>query len=127
MSNRAEFSKPVKREALKRSGGMCEAVGNWYGLEPDQRCNAPLAYGVEFDHIDLDANSHDNSLKNCAAVCPRCHSYKTRMHDIPMAAKTLRQQDKHSGIKKRQRCPMPGSKASGIRKRMDGTVERRRS
>ncbi len=98
---RREFDKPTKREALKRSGGLCEAVGEWYGLKEDKRCNAPLSYGVEFDHIDLDANSKDNSLSNCAAVCPACHRIKTRTHDIPVAAKTVRQQDKHRGIRKK--------------------------
>lgn len=96
---RREFGKPTKREALKRSGMLCEAVGEWYGFQPGQRCNAPLSVGVQFDHIDLDANSKDNSLENCAAICIPCHQYKTRTRDIPLAAKTLRQQDKARGIK----------------------------
>lgn len=97
---RAEFTKPTKRAALKRSGGKCEAEGYFYAhLEPGQRCNIPLAQGVQFDHIDLDANSRDNSLKNCAAICPSCHKLKTAKRDIPLAAKTLRQQDKNLGIK----------------------------
>lgn len=96
---RAEFSKATKREALQRSGKKCEATGTLYGLEPGQRCDVSLAYGVEFDHIILDANSKDNSLKNCAAVCIKCHHFKTTKHDTPRAAKTLRQQDKDRGIK----------------------------
>ena len=121
---RREFEKKTKREALKRSGGLCEAVGPWYGLEENQRCNMPLSHGVQFDHIDLDANSKDNSLENCAAVCIACHKFKTAKIDIPKAAKTQRQQDKNNGIKTRKGRPLPGTKASGIRKRMDGTVER---
>lgn len=120
--SRAEFTKPTKRAALKRSGGTCEAVGEWYGLAPGVRCDAPLSYGVEFDHIDLDANSHDNSLENCAAVCPRCHAYKTAHHDTPLAAKTLRQQDKDHGIKPRRSRPMPGSRQSKWKRRVDGSV-----
>jgi hypothetical protein len=96
----APFTKPVKREALRRSGGLCEAVGMLYGLDRAKRCNAPLGYGVEFDHVILDANSKDNSLENCAAVCIRCHKWKTAKHDTPLAAKTVRQQDKASGIDK---------------------------
>ena len=120
---RREFSKQTKREALKRSGGHCEAVGEWYGLEPGQHCNVPLSYGVEFDHIDLDANSKDNSLSNCAAVCIKCHRWKTRNFDTPKAAKTLRQQDKNHGIRKKSRSrPIPGSKASKWKRKMDGTV-----
>jgi len=121
--SRAEFSKPTKREALKRSGGKCEAAGAMYGLAPGQRCNADLAYGVEYDHIILDANSKDNSLENCCACCPSCHRWKTSHIDTPTAAKTLRQQDKNNGIRKRSR--FPGSRDSGWKKRMDGTVERR--
>lgn len=106
--SRHEFSKPTKREALRRSGGLCEAVGSMYGLDEGHRCSAPLGYGVEFDHVILDANSKDNSLENCAAVCVKCHKHKTRTHDIPKAAKTQRQQDDHRGIsKKPSRFPKP--------------------
>ncbi len=104
--SRREFSKPTKREALRRSGGLCEATGTMYGLDAGHRCNASLGYGVEFDHVILDANSKDNSLENCAAVCVKCHKVKTRTHDIPKAAKTQRQKDKLGlGIKKPSRFP----------------------
>lgn len=96
---RAEFSKETKRQALKRSGKLCEATGAWYGLKAGQRCNMPLSRGVEFDHIILEANSHDNRLENCAAVCIPCHKIKTATHDTPTAAKTVRQRDKHQGIR----------------------------
>ncbi len=116
---RREFAKPTKRAALKRSGGLCEAASPMYGITNGQRCSAPLAYGVEFDHIILDANSKDNSLENCAAVCVRCHGWKTRNHDTPKAAKTVRQQDKNDGIRG-CRNPVPGSKASRWRKPFNG-------
>lgn len=95
---RAEFTKPVKRAARKRSEDRCEATGALYGLPVGHRCNANLTLGVEYDHIILDANSHDNSLENCAAVCTKCHRWKTSHIDTPTAAKTLRQQDKNNGI-----------------------------
>ncbi len=111
--SRNEFSKPVKRAALERSQMRCEAVGRMYGLEGGIRCTMPLSHGVNFDHIILDANSKDNSLENCAAVCIRCHSWKTRKHDIPMAAKTVRQKDKALGIKSEKQkirsAPFPKS------------------
>lgn len=97
---RANFSKPTKRAALARSGGLCEAEGCFYGLPEGQRCNVSLANGVEFDHFDLVANSNDNSLENCRAVCPACHRFKTRTIDIPKAAKTVRQQDRAKGVVK---------------------------
>jgi len=91
MGNRREFTAKTRKAALLRSGMRCEAVGAWYGLDAGKRCAADLAYGVEYDHIILDANSKDNSLENCAAVCVKCHRYKTDHHDTPTAAKTVAQ------------------------------------
>jgi len=96
---RCEFTKPVRRDALKRAGGRCEASGSIFGLEPGQRCSVSLANGVRFEHLNPDANSKDNSLENCAAVCLSCWRYKTDHFDKPLVAKTLRQQDKDSGIR----------------------------
>ena len=120
MAKRNEFSKKTMRAALTRSGMLCEAIGAMYGLEPGQRCNAPLSAGVEFDHIVLDANSHDNSLENCAAACIKCHRWKSAKHDTPMAARTVRMQDKHVGIKTApsrpiQSAPFPKSPKSASR------------
>ena len=113
------FSKQVKREALARSGKRCEATGELYGLPADVRCIADLAYGVEFDHAILWANSRDSSVGNCVAVCPKCHRFKTSNHDVPKAAKTVRQRDKHDGIRK-TRNPLPGSRSTKWKRTMDG-------
>lgn len=118
------FSKATKREALARSGLRCEARGSLYGLPDGLRCESDLGYGVEFDHINLWANSRDSSIDNCLAVCPRCHRFKTTQHDTPKAAKTVRQRDKHSGVHA-TRNPLPGSKASKWKRKMDGTVVER--
>ena len=108
---RKEFTKPTRRDALKRSGGTCEAgsvaPAEWYGLPAGERCGNDLARGVHFDHIDLDANSKDNSLSNCAAVCTKCHAWKTAKRDIPIAARTVRQRDKHTGIRSGRGFPKP--------------------
>lgn len=96
---RHDFSKPTKREALKRSGGLCEAMGTVYGLEPGQRCYAPLSHGVEFDHYPVAATERDSDgIDNCVACCRTCHSFKTRTFDIPMQAKSKRVQDAHTGV-----------------------------
>lgn len=106
---RSEFSKPTKREALKRSGMLCEAVGAVYGLEPGQRCNAPLSHGVEFDHYPVPATERDSDgLENCVACCKTCHGHKTRTFDIPVQAKTKRVSDKHLGIRKPSRWQSRG-------------------
>jgi hypothetical protein len=105
MADRREFSAKTRKEALKRSGKTCEATGVWYGLPDGQRCTADLSLGVEYDHYILDANSKDNSLENCRAVCPKCHRWKTDNRDTPTAAKTVRQQ--LSGMKTRPKQPIP--------------------
>lgn len=53
----------------------------------------------------------------------RCHKTKTAT-DASEIAKGKRMRDRNLGIKRSAR-PMPGSRASGLRKRMDGSVERR--
>ena len=129
---RHEFSRQTKRDALARAGAgkpgeaLCEAVGEVYGLEPGRRCNVPLARGVEFDHYPLPAGDRDSDgLDNCVACCPTCHRWKTSHYDVPVLAKGKRVSDGYLGIKRQAGRPIPGSKASGIRKKMDGTVERR--
>lgn len=44
--------------------------------------------------------------------------------EAPVKAKSDRIRANHLGIKKSSNRPLPGTRASGIRKRMDGTVER---
>lgn len=99
-SRRYEFSTQVKRDALTRSEGRCEASGVAYGLNPGQRCNAALVR-KEFDHYPLPATMEDSdTLANCVVCCPTCHGHKTRTLDIPVQAKTKRVSDRHNGIRK---------------------------
>src|ERR1700753_2350140 len=119
-----EFSRSNRRDALKRSGMLCEAVGPRYGLEPGQRCNASLSRGVEFHH-DLEAEfGGDNSLANCVCACIPCHRFVTKL-GIRAIRKSDRIRDKATGAMPRSRNPMPGSRASGWKKKMNGTAERR--
>lgn len=108
MANRREFSSKTRKAALKRSGKRCEAMGSWYGLPSGERCQNDLAYGVEYDHVILDANSKDNSLENCAAVCPKCHGWKTRNRDTPTAAKTVAQSLMGMKTRPKQAIQSPG-------------------
>lgn len=114
---RREFSKEVKRAALKRSGMKCDAVGEMYGFNPGQRCGVNLNVGVQYDHIIADSIGGEPTLDNCAAVCMSCHGYKTRTIDTPRAAKTKRMSDKANGIVRAkgtiksagfQKCEKPG-------------------
>jgi 5-methylcytosine-specific restriction endonuclease McrA len=87
---RYEFGAKVRRQALERSGNVCEASGVVYGLPSDTRCTVPLGK-VEFDHWPVAADVEgSNVLENCVACCPACHARKTRTYDIPMQAKSKR-------------------------------------
>lgn len=61
---------------------------------------------------------------NLAPVHDRCHAVKTTSLDVPAIAKSERVRQKHSGAWK-ARWPMAGSRASGWKKKMDGTTVRR--
>jgi 5-methylcytosine-specific restriction endonuclease McrA len=124
VSARREFSRATRRDALRRSGQRCEAVGPLYGHVAGHRCNADLAYGVEFDHVLEATLGGDASLENCAAICVACHRFKSG-HRIGEIRKADRARDKHSGAWKRKGPPMPGSRASGWKRTMDGRVIRR--
>ncbi len=107
---RAEFSRRTKLEAFERAKGRCET------------CGSKIISGAEYDHIIEDTLTHDNSLSNCRVMCSKCHAVKTK-HNRPEIDKTRRILKKRAGIKPKGR-PLPGTKASGIRKRMNGSVER---
>ena len=127
-SPRREFSSFTRRLAWARANGRCEGIIHdpFNEGEPyDYRCNAPVDIGrFYYDHIDPDYFSKDNELSNCMVLCHECHEKKTRK-DIGNIAKSKRIQDKRIKARKPRGRPIPGSKRSGLRKRMDGTVERR--
>jgi hypothetical protein len=116
MGDRREFTAKTRKQALKRSGFICEATGAWYGLPDGQRCTRNLGEGVEYDHLILDANSKDNSLENCRAVCPKCHGWKTANRDTPTAAKTVRQQFMGMNTKPKAKIPSPPKQPKPVTK-----------
>jgi len=98
---RHNFSQAVKKAAKARAGGFCEAVGSVYGLEPGQRCNAPLAgKRVEIDHYPIPATDEGSDvLENAVTCCTDCHGRKTASYDIPMQAKGRRLALRAEGIR----------------------------
>jgi len=86
---RREFSKQVRRDALKRAGGKCEG----------ENCGAVFGVKFHFDHDIADGLGGEPTLENCKVLCYPCHDEKTRKHDVPLIAKVKRISDKHLGIK----------------------------
>ncbi|KKB80825.1 hypothetical protein VW35_01040 [Devosia soli] len=114
---RHNFSTKVKRQARERSGGFCEAVGEVYGLEPGQRCNAPLTgKRVEIDHYPIPATDEGSDmLENAVTCCTDCHGFKTRTYDVPMQAKGKRVAARNLGIS--QPGTLPGARIKYSRAR----------
>jgi 5-methylcytosine-specific restriction protein A len=115
MTNRQEFTQKTKLAAWNRSGGKCEQCGNV--IRPGN--------GPEYHHR-LEAYFDGSAeLENCQVLCIRpCHQTLTAKAQ-PAFRKARRIRKKVANAKPKRSRPMPGTKRSGLRKRMDGTVERR--
>ena len=113
--SRLEFTKAVKAAAFQRCNGICECGCGVKIIAGD---------GPEYDHRIEAALGGDNSLENCVVLRARCHRAKTSSRAGTLA-KVKRTAEKNAGIRKAKGRPLPGTKASGFKKKMDGSVERR--
>jgi 5-methylcytosine-specific restriction enzyme A len=75
----------------------------------------------ELEHLVAHALNGDDSDENLRPAHVACHKAKTK-EDVARIAKAKRVHAKHIGAKPRSKNPLPGSKGSGMRKRMDGSV-----
>jgi hypothetical protein len=112
MTERAEFSTLTRMKALLKYT-TCPGL-----VEIKMTCGRPLGEGVEFDHIKRCEITPDNSVENCRPLCPVCHRIKTTL-DAKAAAKGRRIRGENKPKRSR---PIPGSKSSSLKKKMDGTV-----
>jgi 5-methylcytosine-specific restriction protein A len=123
---RSEFPASVRKAAVRRANGKCEAAGPVYGLEQGQVCGASLAYGIEIDHYPIPATDPDcTGLENAVVCCKKCHRWKTSNYDVPMQAKGRRIKEKHRGAAKPS--SFPGSRNSRFKRTIDGRVIDRRT
>jgi 5-methylcytosine-specific restriction protein A len=104
-------------ELFLRQDGRCPECGQ----KLQTKGHIPVQFIDEHD-LPLWAGG-TNELQNRGLVCRPCAKDKT-IREAPQLAKSRRVRDKAIGAKK-SRNPLPGSKASGWRHRMDGTWERR--
>jgi len=110
-----------KRRTPKQRIAICEAHG-WIchltGIKID-----PVRDKWEIEHVIPLAGGGEDVDENCAPVLAWAHKEKT-VQDVKRIAKGKRVRQKHLGAKKTSSRPIPGSRRSGVRKRMDGTVEK---
>lgn len=110
---RVSITPKRRAEIFRDAGGICHL------------CDRKIAYGEPWDveHPKALGLGGADDATNWKPAHVDCHAGKTR-NDIRIMRKADRQMKSHTGIK-RSKNPMPGSRASGLRKRMDGTVEKR--
>lgn len=110
MTGRREFPTKVRVAAFQRSGGLCET------------CSGRLYVGkITYDHILPDWLGGEPTLANCQVLCSACDKVKTRA-DVGRIAKTKRVEARHTGAKAPSRNPLPGSRRSPWRKKINGEV-----
>lgn len=90
-------------------------------------CNSRIAPGQfwDVDHIIPVALGGSNDTANLQVLCRACHRQKTASGDVPRIAKSKRQRAMYLGAK-RSAVVIPGSRRSPWKRKLDGTVIRRR-
>lgn len=107
----------VRVRVFQRYGGRCQCG-----------CGRLIRPGEAWDCEDTIAiiNGGERRESNLKPWLSEHHPKKTA-RDVAEKSSNYRKRAKHLGVKLRKSRPFPGSRASGFRKRMDGTVERRTS
>lgn len=104
----------VRLRVFEAHGGKCHLSGRRIQAGEPWDC----------DHIVALVNGGEHRETNLAPALRDKHRAKTA-DDVREKSIVRRKQMKSLGIAPKKGRPMPGSKASGLRRRMDGTVERR--
>jgi 5-methylcytosine-specific restriction endonuclease McrA len=124
MKERKDFPASVKKAVRERADYTCE---NPLGCDKS---------AVEVDHIIPEGLGGKSTYENARLLCTECHRIKTAL-DTKMMLKAdkrggrvgqqaRRAKAKTAGTNKGiQSKPMAGTKASGLKRKMDGTVVRR--
>lgn len=103
----------VRLRVFERCEGRCGECGRKIG---------PADTWI-IEHLIALVNGGQNRESNLGVTCGWCKPAKDK-RDVAQKAKGARVRKKHTGIKTKSSRLIPGSKGSGFRRRMDGTVER---
>ena len=104
----------VKTRIFDRDGKHCKVCTN-----PISGSRLPA-----YDHVVALINGGENRETNIQLLCVDCHKPKTAA-DVREKSIVARKRMKFLGIAPKKGRPMPGSKASGFKKCMNGEVIRR--
>jgi 5-methylcytosine-specific restriction protein A len=112
---RPTFSTSFRLNLFLIKKGLCAAC--------TQKIDAGKAWDI--DHIVPLALGGTNAADNLQILCRPCHRSKTTQSDIPRIAKTKRLKAHHLGARAPSTRPIPGSRHSPWKRKMDGSVVRR--
>jgi len=112
---RRSISATRRLRIFEAAGGKCHICG-----QKIQGLHEPW----EVEHIIPLALGGDDEDHNMAPAHIACHGQKTR-DEAPRIAKSRRMRQRSAGIPRTVRRPIPGSRRSPWKKRLDGTVVRR--
>lgn len=90
-------------------------------------CHMKIHAGQEWDvshEIPLEMGGEDGG-KNLRVAHRKCHRIHTAKVDAPQIAKTKRMYASHIGARTSKR-PLPGGRNTPFKRKMNGTVERRK-
>jgi len=111
---RIRITSKVRADIFLRHNGVCHL------------CSLKVHPGEEWDvshEIPLEAGGKDDET-NWLVAHRKCHRHHTAKVDAPLIAKVKRIHQRHIGAKK-SKNPLPGSRNSLWKRKMDGTVVRR--
>ena len=111
---RRSLSTTQRLHLFLRAQGHCQACG--WRLSPGTRW--------EVDHVIPLALGGSNRPDNLQVLCAPCHGSKTARRDAPMLGKVKRVQARHLGARRSTNI-IPGSRRSGLKKKVNGQVVRR--
>lgn len=114
-ARRPTFSTSFRLTLFLKRKGICTACA--------QKIEAGKAWDI--DHILPLALGGTNEPHNLQILCKPCHRAKTSHSDIPRIAKTKRLKAHHLGARAPSTRPIPGSRHSPWKRKMDGRVVRR--
>ena len=109
------FSTSFRLNLFLMRKGLCAACS--------QKIDAGKAWDI--DHILPLALGGTNEPNNLQILCRSCHRTKTTHYDVPRIAKTKRLKAQHLGARAPSTRPIPGSRRSPWKRKMDGRVVRR--
>ncbi|MFY8105962.1 MAG: HNH endonuclease [Elstera sp.] len=113
MAPRRKLTSARRAAIFRDAGGVCHL------------CSRKIAPGEpwQIEHVLALALGGADEPENCRPAHADCHAAKTAA-DVRAIRKADRQARRHAGIGK-SRNPIPGSRASKWKRRMDGRIEER--